>query len=94
MRGTDSVIVRGPESHHLRRHHHLKKEELFRQCVLCDIEAQPQQAGAESNLLIAKAAIEKNGWHGDYIDWLCQQDCRQLEREDPFPTQDVLAMLD
>lgn len=72
----------------------MKKEELFRQCVLCDIEAQGYKDGAEYNLRIAQAVIEKKGWHADYVGWLEEQDCRQYKRRSPFPVDQVIGMLD
>jgi len=72
----------------------MTKEELFRECVLCDNEAQGYEDGAEFNLLIVKAVIEKNDWHGEYVEWLCDQDCRQFKRCKPFPNKEVVGMLE
>jgi len=72
----------------------MKKEELFRQCVLCDNEMQEGSVIAEYYLMLTKAVIEKKGWHGDYVEWLYDQDCKRFERHKAFPKDDIVEMLD
>jgi len=72
----------------------LTKHELFRQRVLCDIEAETARDGAEYNLMIVKIVIEKKGWQQDYIDWFHDQGSKYFKRHKAFPKEAVLGMLD
>jgi len=70
------------------------KEELFRQCLLSHLEVQGYKDGAAYNLMIVEKVIEKNGWCGDYIEWLSDQGSKIFRRKVPFPTGAIIAMLD
>ena len=72
----------------------VKKAELFRQYVLCEMEAYAYQYGADYNLMIVKGVIAKKGLEDDYLEWRCNNDYSRFKRRGKFPMADVLAMLD
>jgi len=65
----------------------MKKEELFRQHLLCFVEED------EYNMIIAKGVISKLGLEDEYLRWQSSRESG-LKRFKPFPKDEILGMLD